>query len=95
MALNLQHQTAAEFAARFWDRVRDARQSGNRVEFARLLWWLYQRVQAGDITSTQARISFNAAYERNLSASQWDTLVTDRLLPIADRYQAMLDEADL
>lgn len=34
MALNLQHQTAAEFAARFWKRVRDAQACKNKVEFA-------------------------------------------------------------
>lgn len=34
-------------------------------------------------------------YGRNLTAAEWTALVTTRLLPAAQRYQAMLDEADL
>ncbi len=95
MALNLKHQTPAQFAARFWTRLRELYQSGNKQEFARRIWWLYQRIQAGDFTSNEVRLSFNAAYNRSLTAGQWSTLVTTRLLPIKDRYQAMLDEANL
>jgi len=95
MALNLRHQTAAQFAARFWARVQKARQDGDLIEFGRLIWWLYNRVQAGDITSAEARISFNTAYGRNLNVTQWNNLVTTRLIPIRDRYQAMLNEGDL
>lgn len=95
MALNLQHQTPAQFAARFWAKVRAAYQSGAKFEFARLIWWLYNRVQAGDVSNNDARLSFNAAYGRNLDSTQWTAFVTTRLLPIRDRYQAMIDEADL
>jgi hypothetical protein len=52
-------------------------------------------VQAGDITSNEARLSFNAAYGRNLNTTQWNNFTTTRLVPIRDRYQAMLDEGDL
>ena len=95
MALTLQHQTAAEFAARFWARVRSAYQSGDKLEFARLVWWAWSRIQAGDLTSDQVRLSFNAAYGRSLSVAQWNSFVTSTLVPIKDRYLAIRDQADL
>ena len=91
MALNLRHQTAAEFAARFWARVRQA----DKSEFARLMYWLERRLVAGDITDLQARSSFNTAFARTLNASQWTTLRTNRITPAHDRYAAMLVEGDL
>jgi hypothetical protein len=95
VALNLKHQSTAQFAARFWDRLRLTYQDGNRLEFARMVWWLYGRVQDGDFTSNDVRLSFNAAYSRNLNGPQWSAFVTDTLKPIRDRYQAMLDQVDL
>ena len=95
MALVLQHQTAAQFADRFWGRLQSVYSSGNKIEFARMIWWLYNRVQAGDFTSNEVRLSFNAAYGRSLNSAQWTTFTTTRLLPIRDRYQATIDEADL
>lgn len=95
MALTLQHQTAAEFAARFWAKVKAAYQGGNKVEFARLITWVWQRVQAGDLTNDQVRLSFNAAYGRSLTLAEWNTFVTNRLVPVKDRYLAMQEEADL
>ena len=95
MALTLQHQTAAEFAARFWARVRSAYQSGDKLEFAHLVWWAWSRIQAGDLTSDQVRLSFNAAYGRTLSVAQWNSFVTSTLVPIKDRYLAIRDQADL
>lgn len=91
MALNLRHQTAAEFAARFWSRVRAA----DKIEFARLMWWLTRRLVAGDLTDAQARSSFNAAFGRSLTAQQWTTLRANRITPAHDRYAAMLAEGDL
>ena len=95
MALDLKHQTTAQFAARFWARLQRAYRDGNKIEFARLVWWLYNRVQAGDFTSNEVRISFNNAYGRSLTATQWTNTIVPRLTTIRDRYQAMLDEADL
>lgn len=107
MAISLQHQTEADFAARYWAKVRDARQQFEAADpgsserrraaerFGYLIWWLHGKVTSGDITSNAARLSFNAAYGRNLTAGQWNTFVTDTLLPIRDRYQAMLDQGDL
>ena len=95
MALNLQHQTKEDFAARFWARLIEVYQSGNKLEFARRIWWLAQRISDGDFTTNQVRLSFNTTYGRSLNPAEWTTLVTTRFIPIRDRYQAMLDEADL
>ena len=95
MPLSLSHQTAAEFAARFWTRVRLAKQAGNQVEYCRLLHWLTEKLIAGDITDAQARNSFNAAFGRSLTAGQWATLRSSRITPAHDRYAAMLIEGDL
>lgn len=91
MALNLRHQTAAQFAARFWARARVA----DKVEFSRLMWWLTRRLVAGDLTDTQARNSFNAAFGRTLNATQWANLRASRITPAHDRYAAILAEGDL
>lgn len=90
MALNLRHQTPAEFAARFWARVRAA----EKLELSRLMYWLTRRIVAGDITDLQARNSFNVAFGRNLNATQWTTLRSNRITPAHDRYAAILAEGD-
>jgi len=95
MALTLNHQTQAEFAARFWARLRYAFNRGDKWEFSRLIWWIWNRIQLGDFTSDQVRLSFNAAYGRSLSIAQWNSLVTTRFIPAKDRYLAMLAETDL
>lgn len=91
MALNLRHQTAAQFAARFWAAVRVA----DKLEFSRLMWWLTRRLVAGDLTDTQARNSFNTAFGRSLTAQQWTALRTSRITPAHDRYAAILAEGEL
>lgn len=95
MALTLNHQTAAEFAARFWARVQRAYAEGDKFTYCRLLYWLIERINAGDITDTQARNSFNTAFGRSLTAGQWTTLKTDRIIPAHDRWAAMLAEGAL
>ena len=95
MALNLRHQTAAEFAARFWSAVQAARQSRQQVEYSRLLYWLTRKLVAGDLTDTQARNSYNTAFNLSLTAGQWTTLRSNRITPAHDRYAAMLAEGDL
>ena len=91
MALNLRHQTAGEFAAKFWARVQQA----DKLEFAKLMYWLTRRIVAGDLTDAQARNSFNAAFGRSLTAGQWATLRANRITPAHDRYAAMLTEGNL
>lgn len=94
VALVLLHQTPAEFALAFWTRVRAAFDN-NKIEYGRLIWWIAGMVTAGHVTDAQARISFNTAFERSLTAQQWNTLKTNRLIPARDRYQALLDETIL
>ena len=95
MPMSLSHQTAAEFSARFWKRVIEAKQASNQVVYCRLLHWLTEKLIAGDITDAQARASFNAAFGRALTAGQWTTLRTSKITPAHDRYAAMLAEGDL
>ncbi|MDH4285672.1 MAG: hypothetical protein OEV35_10180 [Gallionellaceae bacterium] len=92
--INPQHQTLAEFAARFWERVKFAHQN-DKAEFARLITWIWQRVQDGSFTNDQVRQSFNASFGRALTLAQWNSFVTSRLVPIKDRYLAMQAEAEL
>lgn len=95
MAINLQHQTAAQFADRFWTKLRRAYQAGDKLTYHRMVWWLWSRVQAGDLTNDQVRVSYNAAYGKSLNVSQWNSFVTTRLVPIKNRYLAFLAEVDL
>jgi hypothetical protein len=95
MALNLKHQTAAEFAARFWEKLRTAYQSDDKLTYHRMIWWIWARVQAGDLTNDQVRVSYNNAYGKSLNTAQWNSFVTSRLIPIKDRYLAFLAEQDL
>ena len=62
--INLQHQTAVQFAARLRERFRNA----SREETARLAKWILDHLDAGDFTDTQIRNAFG------LTAGQWTTL---------------------
>ena len=93
MALVLNHQTAAEFAARFWTRCQSAYYA-DRSEFERLVWWVWSKIQAGDLTSDQVRLSYNNYFGKSLNAAQWNNLVTTRFVPIKDRYLAVLAETE-
>jgi len=95
VALTLKHQTAAEFAAKFWRQVRRSYVDGDKLEFCRLVWWVWTKIQAGDLTSDQVRLSFNAAYGRSLNTTQWNAFVTSTLVPAKDRYLAVLNQSDL
>lgn len=107
MALALFHQTPEQFASRFWAKLRalyvastssgisGSSKAAAKTEYSKMIWWLYGKVQAGDLTTNYVRLSFNAAYGRSLTLAQWNTFVTSTFKPIRDRYQAMLDEVDL
>jgi hypothetical protein len=95
MPLDLKHQTPEQFASRYWAKVKAARQSGNNLEFCRLIWWLWARIQDGDFTNDQVRQSFNSAYDRSLSLAQWNTFVTNNLIPAKDKYLAIQNQDDL
>ena len=66
MALNLKHQTAAQFAARLRERYRNA----SREECARIATWILNRIEAGDITDAQVRTAFG------LTVTQYNNLKT-------------------
>jgi len=66
MALNLKHQTPAEFAAR----LRAKWRASSREEKARLATWIYDRYQAGDFTAAQLRNAFG------MNVTQFNAFVT-------------------
>lgn len=78
MALNLQHQTAAQFAARLRQRYRNA----NREEAARLAKWILDHLEAGDFTDLQIRNAFG------LTAGQWTTLKA-KMTALRTNYEAI------
>lgn len=89
------HQTAGEFASRFWAHLQAAYQSGDKLTYHFMVWWAWTRIQAGDLTSDQVRVSFNSAFDRSLNNTQWNTIVTTRFVPMKDRYLALLAEGAL
>ena len=95
MALDLKHQTASQFAARFWAKLKAAYQAGDKLAYHRMIWWLWKAVTDGQLNNDAVRQSFNTAYGRSLTLAQWNTFVTSRLVPIKDRYLAFLAESDL
>ena len=78
MALNLQHQTAAQFVARFREAYRDA----NKERLGKLATFLYDRVQQGDITQAQIRTAFG------FTLAQYNAFVT-RITALRDHYVAI------
>lgn len=95
MAIQLTQQTLAEFAIRFWRRMERAQREGDRYARHRLAWWLIERITAGDITDAQARNSYNNFFGASLTAGQWSTLKTNKLIPMHDRYAALIAEGAL
>ena len=79
MALALNHQTAAEFAARLRARYLNS----ERVECARLAKWILDHIDAGNFTETQVRNAFG------LTAGQWTTLKA-KLTNLRTVYNAVL-----
>jgi hypothetical protein len=78
MALNLQHQTPAQFAAKFRQRFKSA----EKVEAWKLATKLLGWIDAGDITDAQARNAFG------LTVNQWNDLKT-RLTVMRTRYSEL------
>ena len=79
MALSLNHQTAAEFAARLRTRYLNA----EKVECARIAKWILDHIDAGDFTETQVRNAFG------LTAGQWTTLKS-KLTALRSAYNSVL-----
>ena len=82
MALDLKHQTPAQFVARF----RAAYRNANKDKAARMAAWLYDSVQAGDITAAQIRTAFG------FTAAQFTAFQT-RILALRDHYNAIQQAA--
>ncbi len=101
MALTLNHQTAAQFAARFWVTLTQAHTLAKVGDISaaalrdRLVWRIWRWIQDGELTSDQVRLSFNAHFGRSLNTAQWNSYVTSRLVPMKDRHLAALAETDL
>ena len=94
--MNLQHQTDAELAARFWTRLHAAYEAGDKWRWHYMIWKLWSWIQAGELTSDQVRVSFNSYHGTSYATgSQWNTFVTTRLVPIKDRYLSFIAESEL
>ena len=93
MALVLNHQTAAQFAARFWRNLEAAYRADDRLKYHKMVWWIWTRIQAGDLTSNDVRLSYNSHFGKSLNTTQWNSLVSTRFVPIKDRYLAWLAES--
>ena len=76
----LDHQNAAQFAARFRARFKDS----SRVECAKMGKWILDRIDGGNFTDAQVRNAFG------LTATQWNTLKTNKLTPQRAAYNAVL-----
>jgi hypothetical protein len=81
MPLNLQHQTAAQFADRLVRRFKAA----SAEEKGRLATWLYDHYQAGDFTAAQLRAAFG------FTAAQFTAFVT-RVQTLRTNYLAVMAE---
>ena len=92
MALLLREQTAQEFAAKFWKRFDSAFKSNQKLMYHYMVWWIWNQIQIGNLTSDQVRISYNNYFNKNLNNTQWNNLVTNTFIPIKDRYLAFLSQ---
>ena len=78
----LNHQTEAQFAARFRARYKDA----SKVECAKMAKWIMDRIDAGNFTETAVRNAFG------LTAGQWTTRKA-KLTSLRTNYNAVLAAA--
>lgn len=82
-ALTTLHQTAAQFAARFREEVRQATQS----RACYLAWWLLRRIAAGQITDAQCQTAFG------MTAAAWTTFKTNTVTPRSNAWAALIAAA--
>jgi len=95
MALVLQHQTRDQFLLRFWKKAKAAFDAGDKATYHYLIWWVWDKVQTGDVTVLQVRTAYNTALSKTLNATQFTNLVNTRFVPIKDRYLLMLEETEV
>lgn len=79
-ALTVLHQTAAQFASRFREEVRQA----TRERACYLAWWLLRRIAAGQITDAQCQTAFG------MTASAWTTFKTNTVTPRSNAWAAVI-----
>lgn len=82
MAFNLQHQTKAQFAAKF----RAAYKSAKGAEAGKLAAWLIGKIESGDFTDAQVQTVFG------LSVPQY-TALKARMTTVRDQYNAVIAAA--
>lgn len=76
----LQHQTAAEFAAK----LRAEYRISTRERLCYLAWWLLRRIAEGTFTDNQVRNAFG------MTVQQYTTFKTEKLIPAHDRWAGVL-----
>jgi hypothetical protein len=92
----LNEQTGPEFASKLWAAVHSAYHRGDKFTYHRLVWRVWAWTQNGRLTSEQVRLSFNSFFGTNYtSGASWNGFTTTRLVPIKDRYLALVAEAEL
>lgn len=79
-AFTLNHQTGAQFAARFREMVRSA----SKERACYLAWWLTRRIAQGHTTDAAVRSVFG------MTAGQWTTFKANKVQPRADAWTAVL-----
>jgi hypothetical protein len=79
-AFTLNHQTAAQFAAR----LREVYRTLEKEEVCRVAWWLIRRILAGHVTDNQVRNAFG------MTVQQYNNFKT-RLQAAHDHWQAVID----
>ena len=88
-------QTKAQLVARVWLLVLDLQNSGNWSEFSRVMYWLTEKLNLGDLTDAQAVAAFNAVTGRALTGAQWTLLRSTRITNAHDRWANILAETAL
>ena len=88
-------QTKAQLLTRVWGRVIEHQSSGNWTEFSRVMYWLTEKLNLGDLTDAQGLAVFNAITGRALTAAQWTTLRAGRITPAHDRWANIMAETAL
>lgn len=76
----LNHQTGAQFAARFREMVRSA----TKERACYLAWWLTQRIAQGHTTDAAVRSAFG------MTAGQWTTFKSNKVTPRANAWAAVI-----
>ena len=69
--------------------------SGNWTEFSRVMYWLTEKLNLGDLTDAQGLAVFNAITGRAWTSTQWTNLRSLRITPAHDRWANIMAETAL